>query len=154
MVDMGRSHCRNTAITFKYIWNQKNTHSDPHDEQAQYIELQPSLLKLPWHSFHQVTGVFKFRRPFRAYGKESDELYRMAAEAWPEYHLLIRVLKAMNPEDVKQMIKDITKYISQRNWQQPFTTEGLLEAMKPSMAKITESTRGLMGEMRQWFAPE
>lgn len=89
----------------------------------------------------------------KAYNFSADELYQMLVKAFPDYDLYIRAMKAMNPEDVKQLMKDLIAYFSTTSPQSPFTTQGLVGAMKPAFQKITKSINTLMSEIRRSFAP-
>lgn len=86
-----------------------------------------------------------------SFNYSSDVLYQMLVTAWPDYDLIIRVLQAMDPEDVKQLFKDIVEYYSKSP---PHTTQGFIDATQPTFKKITMSIETLIGEIRKRFSPK
>lgn len=86
----------------------------------------------------------------KTYDFTNDELYQMMVKAWPDYGLYIRVLKAMDSKDVKQLLKDIIRWISTPP---PHTTEGFVIVTKPTFQRVTKSIETYLGELRQSFAP-
>lgn len=88
---------------------------------------------------------------FRAFKYSENELYQMLVKAFPDFDLYIRALKTMQPDDVKQLMKDIVAYFMS---QPPHTTQGFVDATKPTFAKIVKSIEPLLSGMRRSFAPQ
>lgn len=90
---------------------------------------------------------------FELTNNQDDQLTQAVVAAFPQYGVYIRLGEALDPEDLKQLVKDVVGWIGTAATA-PLTSQGFVDATKPTFQKITAKMVNVTKELRYMFAPD
>ncbi|XP_039266745.2 uncharacterized protein LOC120342120 [Styela clava] len=111
------------------------------------LKMNEYLMGLIYWQIDFQFAMFKLTNP------ASDQINQAIIAAFPQYGTYIRLMEALDPVDIKQLIKDFVGWLATAGTTS-LTSQGFVAATKPTFQKITAKMVNVTKELRHMFSPD